>query len=575
MQSHYPRQTRIVASCAAITLFFLSTGILRANPETTQKVVNDLLDETQYEETSGFGTGGDAYDDLDDNAGTPAGGGGSGSKKIIYPIQKPGSSASGGNLEATLKDLAAGGVGGGLPDTLGEIAPDITEEHTTSGYAEFSRVIPVEHVDEFNKVQERLVMGEFHQAELIADAIINESPGDPTGYYLSSWVNARNGKREEALEIIKRGLKIAPDHEGLQNLEKLLKRKASNMAQKEVDRRRNQLLGTLTNEDAAGDVGPGFTADSRKYQGIQMAGMVNPAMFGRGQMAKALPHSARGAAAAQAGLSAMRVGNTKTAITKLTEAVRRDPKNGVAWRLRAMAFQQAGQYTQAIRDANNALNINSRDHWAFLVRAKARTDIGQVEGALTDISTALQLKPNSADAYATRARLWHKTKDHDKEADDLRQAANLDPAFQSLYRQALQENEQLAQRALGDQAKSNQPSRALLYAGAVLLGLALISAAFFRRRGQTTITQSESNGIPGFAIIRKLGQGGMGEVWEAMDQALERRVAIKKLIPEIARVPRERKRFLKEARTVAALKHPGIIEIHQVVENGEDLYLVF
>jgi serine/threonine-protein kinase len=118
-------------------------------------------------------------------------------------------------------------------------------------------------------------------------------------------------------------------------------------------------------------------------------------------------------------------------------------------------------------------------------------------------------------------------------------------------------------------------SKALFYGGGGLLGLGLIAAALLRKRGTTMVTTRAAAGIAGFDIVRKLGQGGMGEVWEALDRALERRVAIKKLVPEIAEVPRERQRFLKEARTVAALKHPNIIEIHQVVENLDELYLVF
>jgi len=72
-----------------------------------------------------------------------------------------------------------------------------------------------------------------------------------------------------------------------------------------------------------------------------------------------------------------------------------------------------------------------------------------------------------------------------------------------------------------------------------------------------------------------LGQGGMGVVYEAMDLGLQRAVALKKLRPEVADNPRERGRFLKEARTVAALKHPNIVEIHAIHEDEEGLYLVF
>ncbi|OFX10917.1 MAG: hypothetical protein A2516_07360 [Alphaproteobacteria bacterium RIFOXYD12_FULL_60_8] len=79
----------------------------------------------------------------------------------------------------------------------------------------------------------------------------------------------------------------------------------------------------------------------------------------------------------------------------------------------------------------------------------------------------------------------------------------------------------------------------------------------------------------GFQVLRTLGQGGMGIVYEAMDVALQRPVALKKLRAEIADNARERGRFLKEARTVAALKHPNIVAIHSIHEDEGGLFLVF
>ncbi|MFA6029344.1 MAG: serine/threonine-protein kinase [Elusimicrobiota bacterium] len=79
----------------------------------------------------------------------------------------------------------------------------------------------------------------------------------------------------------------------------------------------------------------------------------------------------------------------------------------------------------------------------------------------------------------------------------------------------------------------------------------------------------------GYRIIRRIGAGGMGEVYEAEDLSLERRVAVKRMRGEISQDPREVQRFLAEARTVAKLRHPGIIEIYAVVEREGEVYLVF
>lgn len=66
----------------------------------------------------------------------------------------------------------------------------------------------------------------------------------------------------------------------------------------------------------------------------------------------------------------------------------------------------------------------------------------------------------------------------------------------------------------------------------------------------------------------------MGIVHLAQDVALLRPVAIKTLLPELARRPEVRERFLREARTVAALSHPNIVPIHAVEEHGDLLFFV-
>ena len=78
-----------------------------------------------------------------------------------------------------------------------------------------------------------------------------------------------------------------------------------------------------------------------------------------------------------------------------------------------------------------------------------------------------------------------------------------------------------------------------------------------------------------YRIERELGAGGMGIVYEATDLALNRRVAVKLMRREICQEPHELELFMREARLVAALKHPNIVEIHTVAKEGEELLLVF
>ncbi|MFD8813561.1 WD40 repeat domain-containing serine/threonine protein kinase [Streptomyces sp. NPDC059627] len=65
-----------------------------------------------------------------------------------------------------------------------------------------------------------------------------------------------------------------------------------------------------------------------------------------------------------------------------------------------------------------------------------------------------------------------------------------------------------------------------------------------------------------YRLSRRLGQGGMGEVWAAHDDYLNRQVAIKIVLAGRSADPHFAERLRREARTAASLKHPGITEVH-------------
>ena len=77
-----------------------------------------------------------------------------------------------------------------------------------------------------------------------------------------------------------------------------------------------------------------------------------------------------------------------------------------------------------------------------------------------------------------------------------------------------------------------------------------------------------------FEIIAPLGAGGMGEVYRARDTRLDREVALKILPEAVARDPDRIARFAREARTLAALNHPHIAQLHGLEEAGEMRALV-
>src|SRR5512141_637879 len=67
-----------------------------------------------------------------------------------------------------------------------------------------------------------------------------------------------------------------------------------------------------------------------------------------------------------------------------------------------------------------------------------------------------------------------------------------------------------------------------------------------------------------FRVLRKLGAGGMGEVFLAEDTRLSRKVALKLLPEGLLADPEIRRRFAQEARTASALNHPNIVTIYDI-----------
>ncbi|MEU2392987.1 serine/threonine-protein kinase [Streptomyces sp. NPDC007369] len=82
-----------------------------------------------------------------------------------------------------------------------------------------------------------------------------------------------------------------------------------------------------------------------------------------------------------------------------------------------------------------------------------------------------------------------------------------------------------------------------------------------------------------YRLASLLGQGGMGQVWTAYDQRLDRRVAVKLLRPDKVAGPGSvadelRRRFVRECRVTAQVDHPGLVTVHDAGSDGDELFLV-
>ncbi len=113
-------------------------------------------------------------------------------------------------------------------------------------------------------------------------------------------------------------------------------------------------------------------------------------------------------------------------------------------------------------------------------------------------------------------------------------------------------------------------------AGETALPPGPIPAVLGAPAGVSLPTTAPGNVLGGkFQIVRELGRGGMGLVYEALDLTLRRRVAVKQMREDLCQSPGDMERFLEEARVTAELRHPNIVEIHGVVREGGRVFLVF
>ncbi|MFH2204932.1 MAG: protein kinase [Elusimicrobiota bacterium] len=415
----------------------------------------------------------------------------------------------------------------------------------------------------FNPIEDAINGGDTDSALEAIRRIQETNPDSPTANKYKAMILSNQGDAEGAMEAINAGLRIAPGDHGLKALQKLvLPRVKSPFSDKELKERARQL---------GAQQAPPEKAEDKKEQ-IERGGWMESAIQNKSVRTFGQVQGKHDLTAP--GLAKLQMKDYRGAEQSFTRIIQSDPDNWAAFRFRAMTRHKMKNYQGAIDDATSALRRNPKDGWSYKVRAQALIDAQRYAEAKKDLDAALALNRRDADAYATRALIWERLGQVEEKLADLQRAAYLDPAFKDLFRQGLADKNAGANPP---QKPRSGSGRLWIYGGAGALCLLFLAFALFRR-SNTMITQAPADAeesVIGYDILGKLGEGGMGEVYAAMDRALQRKVAIKKMREEIAGNPRERKRFLKEARTVAGLKHANIVEIYSVLEEGGGLYLVF
>ena len=90
---------------------------------------------------------------------------------------------------------------------------------------------------------------------------------------------------------------------------------------------------------------------------------------------------------------------------------------------------------------------------------------------------------------------------------------------------------------------------------------------------QTVLLKSVDIHIPGYRILRPLGEGGMASVFLAVQESLDREVALKIMAPALAANSEFTERFIKEGRITAKLAHANLVNVFDIGSHGTVYYL--
>ncbi|MBI3550519.1 MAG: protein kinase [Elusimicrobia bacterium] len=278
-----------------------------------------------------------------------------------------------------------------------------------------------------------------------------------------------------------------------------------------------------------------------------------------------------------------------------------DGDRSEALSLMAESLSHFGRYKEAEQAARRAIAMNARYVPAWQNLAWSLFKQKRYAAADTHIQRALELRPDDAVSFAIRSYIAVGREDMMKAKENLLVASGLDGRFKPRY-DRLEQGERLSEgdeypslggevAAAGPQGPA--PSRSGLLVSLALIGCGFGAAAWIlhfararwpwaasmpawtgaRRKREASAGTTRLAGK--YELNFMIGQGGMGKVYEAVDHSLGRRVAIKKLAERLAGDAKARQMFIDEAKIVAAVHHPYIVDIFEIFQDGDNAYLVF
>ncbi len=431
-----------------------------------------------------------------------------------------------------------------------------------------------------------IAFGDVDGARKALQDAAKNGTADANAYTLSGSIALAGGQYSSAVQDAQRALQLEPDN--------------------------RRALALLHFSEGRTDAAGTSAAPSRGVTAAANAAGTLPAQEDPGALTNATRSQLAAEQVGRDALAALGMGDMQGALGQVGRALALDPNNPRLLNLRASIYARLHEFGKALADANAGLALAPHDPVLLATKAYAQLRSGDAKGALASAEALLEADPRSAFAYGARAQAYGLLGDRDAMMADLSRAAELDASYGPIKAQAAQlqlpsdkdvlflfPGEAGPQTAQAAPVPAKRGGRFGLILGASVLGgllLALglmgtvlapvtqkVSSAFTRltRRGPS-LGATEGEAGPAatlvrgqYEITREIGVGGMGRVYEGTDRSLGRRVAIKKMRDELRADPRERARFVSEAKTVAALHHPNIVDIYAIAEEGEDVYLVF
>ena len=235
-------------------------------------------------------------------------------------------------------------------------------------------------------------------------------------------------------------------------------------------------------------------------------------------------------------------------------------------------------YDKAINLADGLIKEGFTDPRIYIVIARAYEEQDDCPNALYYASKAIYMSPSLVEPYLTRAECHLKDKKINLATKNVETALSLNPKSEKALelKNILFTSPQIKTH----KPKEEQDLPEWFTKYIIVVGIVFVVLLFLRYRKPEYVDSQgrrlkEYNIKEQYNFSRLIGEGGMGKVYEAYDNSLKRKVAIKRIRPELLKSGPFRDQFLTEARTVAMLRHPSIVEIYTVIETTTSLYLVF